>query len=85
MQICSVSLQKFNVFNWSTISFVVSIAIPIFYPAAREHLAFYLYACLIIQALFLFELVLSFLRQAASILNIKLFTINHFPETLKAQ
>jgi hypothetical protein len=80
MQICSVSLQKFNVFNWSTIFFGISIAIPIFYPPLREHLAYYLYASLIIQALFLFELILSFLRQAASILNIKLFAINYFPE-----
>jgi hypothetical protein len=79
MQICSVAKQKFNVFNWSTIFFIASMAVPIAVPAVRPHLSNYLYACLAIQALLMIELIVSFLLQAASILKIKLFQVNPAP------
>ncbi|XP_031505801.1 uncharacterized protein LOC116268162 [Nymphaea colorata] len=85
MQICSVASQKFKVFNWSTIFFLASMAIPILIPAVRAHLSAYLYVCLAIQFIFMIELFISFLRQAASILNIRLFRINPPPAEAKTQ
>lgn len=79
MQICSVAKQKFQPFNFSTIFFIASIALPIAVPAVRIHLKTYLMGCLIVQGVLLMELVVSFLRQAASILNIKLFQVNPPP------
>lgn len=76
MQICSVAKQKFNVFNWSTIFFLASMAVPIAVPAVRAHLSSYLCSCLVIQGIFMIELIVSFLRQAASILKIRLFHVN---------
>lgn len=81
MQICSVANQKFKAFNWSTIVFIATLALPIVIPALRTNLSTYLYICLGIQAIFLAELIFSFLRQAASILNIKLFHVNPPPKT----
>jgi hypothetical protein len=80
MQICSVANQKYNALNWSTITFAVSLAVPILVPSVRQHLCLYLSVCLVIQAIFLIELIVSFLKQASSILNIKLFSINQIPE-----
>lgn len=76
MQICSVANQQFNPLNWGTISYAISIILPIFVPAIRENLNSYLYLCLAIQTIFLIQLIISFLLQASSILNIKLFMIN---------
>lgn len=81
MQVCSVANQKFNAFNWSTLVFIATLALPIVMPALRSHLSTYLYICLGIQAIFLSELIFSFLRQAASILNIQLFHVNPPPKT----
>jgi hypothetical protein len=81
MQVCSVANQKYNAFNWSTLVFIASLAVSIAFPAIRSHLSTYLYIFLAIQALFLAELIFSFLRQAASILNIKLFQVNPPPKT----
>ena len=80
LQICSVANQKFNPFNWGTISFVLSMIVLFLFPK-NEHLSTYLYVCSAIQALFLIELIVSFLRQSSSILNIKLFSINKVEPT----
>lgn len=76
MQICSVANQRFNPLNWGTISYIVTMIIPMLVPVVRDNLNTYLYLCLTIQALFLLELIISFLLQASTILNIKLFKIN---------
>lgn len=76
MQICSVANQRFNPLNWGTISYAISMLVPMLVPAVRENLGNYLYLCLAIQALFLIELIISFLLQASSILGIKLFKVN---------
>ena len=81
MQVCSVANQKFNAFNWSTLFFIGILILPIALPTIRSHLSTHLYICLAIQALFLGETIFSFLNQAASILNIKLFHVNPPPKT----
>jgi len=53
--------------------------LPIVVPAVRSHLSNYLLLCLIIQFLFMMELIISFLLQAASILKIRLFHVNPPP------
>lgn len=80
MQICSVTNQKYNTFNWSTIIFLASLALPILFPAVRNHLSSYLLGCLLVQGVLLGELVVSFLRQAAGVLGIKLFSVNPPPK-----
>ena len=79
MQVCSVAKQKYQVFNWSTIFFIISMVLPIVVPSVRAHLSIYLLLCLIVQFLFLMELIISFLLQAASILKIRLFHVNPPP------
>lgn len=76
LQICSVAEQKFNPFNWGTITFVVSMIVLFLFPTNSEYFLTYLYVCLAIQGLFLIELIVSFLRQSSSILGIKLFSVN---------
>lgn len=80
MQTCSVTNQQFNPLNWSTLLFAASLALPILLPPLRSHLSTYLIGCLLLQAVLLVELAISFLRQAASVLGIRLFAINPPPK-----
>ena len=79
MQICSVTNQNFNALNWSTITFVASFLLLIIFPSIQSNIGLYLGLILGIQLFFLIELIISFLNQAANILQIKLFKVNIIP------
>jgi len=78
IQVAAVTNQKYNVFNKGTNFFLMAMTILILrFEQISAFLKEYLIIVGIIQFLILLEFVYSFLNQAAAILNIKIFKLNH--------
>eukprot|EP00919_Chromeraceae_sp_WS-2016_P039545 GHVR01094265.1.p1 GENE.GHVR01094265.1~~GHVR01094265.1.p1 ORF type:complete len:148 (-),score=3.29 GHVR01094265.1:28-471(-) len=78
MQLCYVVKQRFHTFNRGTIFFVITVVLYVcLHQIIGMHINSrkYFTIAAVIQLLIFFEFVYSTLMEAASILNIKIFTI----------